>query len=1253
LDGGAGADKLIGGSGDDLYSVDVAGDVVTELAGEGTDTVWTSLATYTLTANVENLAYTGKAAFTGTGNVLDNIITGGHAGNKLDGGAGNDRLIGGDGADNLIGGLGDDTFIGASGKDIVDGGAGADLLQGLGNFADYVVTRPSLTDTVLTDGAGNVITARGVEHFAFADGDKTLAQVQDNIGSPGNDSLYGTDGNDMLNGGLGVDTLSGGVGDDTYVLFNAADAVLENAGEGVDLVQVALTAAGTYTLAANVENASVTAAASIAANLTGNSLDNVLTGNAAANTLTGGAGNDQLDGGTGADKLIGGSGDDLYLVDAAGDVVTELTGEGADTVWTSLATYTLTANVEHLAYTGKAAFTATGNALDNVIIGGNAGNKLDGGAGNDSLTGGNGADSLAGGLGDDTIAAGLGKDTIDGGTGNDVVQVAGNFASYKITRPSATDTVLTGQNGTVLTVRNVESFVFADGAKSLDDVQYNLVSAGNDKLYGGDGDDTLNGGTGADSMTGGLGNDSYVIDNTADKIVENADEGIDLAQVALTASNSTYALADGVENATVTSAATVAVNLTGNDLDNFLTANAAANTLTGGGGNDTLDGGAGADKLIGGIGDDLYIVDSAGDVVTEALNEGSDTVRTKLATYTLAANLETLVYTGVAAFTATGNALDNVIIGGNAGNKIDGGAGNDSLTGGNGADSLAGGLGDDTIAAGLGKDTVDGGAGIDVVQVLGDFASYKVSRPNAADTVLTGQNGSVLTIRNIEYMVFADGTKTLDEVQDNIVSVGNDRLRGTANADVLDGREGADTMEGGPGNDAYVLSGADDVVIEAANAGTDAVALAFAKAATYTMTANVENAAVLSAASVAVNIVGNELANWLTGNAAANSLAGGDGNDTLQGLGGADTLIGGAGDDIYILDGAASGAVVVESVGGGIDQVTTNLSSYRLPDNVENLFGRSQTGPLNFTGIGNALGNVLNASYSTSARLDGGAGNDTLVGGVGNDSLLGGDGDDRFEASPGKDTVDGGGGADTLVLGYPLGSAASFKVKQISASDIQLTDATGYSATVRGVETFVFSDITLTLEALTQNLHGIGTSSDVIAYGKTIVGTSGADNLAGGAGNDSIDGAGGVDTLTGGGGADAFIIPARGMATITDMVSGSDRIMLHFRDVKDALFLNAQTVSEPGTNLYGNLVIFTQKLASFSSVSVANLINSHKGSYDAGEQMICVLSTAADTAVYRFTSNGADNVVSAGELTQIAVLTGTPSTTVADYQFIV
>ena len=101
---------MIGGTGDDVYVIDAAGDVVTEHANEGIDTVQAAV-TYALSANVENLTLTGTAAINGTGNSGDNTIYGNTATNTLTGGGGNDMLNAGIGADSMAGGVGNDTFV--------------------------------------------------------------------------------------------------------------------------------------------------------------------------------------------------------------------------------------------------------------------------------------------------------------------------------------------------------------------------------------------------------------------------------------------------------------------------------------------------------------------------------------------------------------------------------------------------------------------------------------------------------------------------------------------------------------------------------------------------------------------------------------------------------------------------------------------------------------------------------------------------------------------------------------------------------------------------------------------------------------------------------------------------------------------------------------------------------------------------------------------------------------------------------------
>ena len=86
LDGSLGADTLQGGDGNDTYIVDDVGDVIIEASNAGVDSVRTSLVSYTLGANVENLIYTGTLNFTGTGNSLDNLLIGGSGSDSLSGG---------------------------------------------------------------------------------------------------------------------------------------------------------------------------------------------------------------------------------------------------------------------------------------------------------------------------------------------------------------------------------------------------------------------------------------------------------------------------------------------------------------------------------------------------------------------------------------------------------------------------------------------------------------------------------------------------------------------------------------------------------------------------------------------------------------------------------------------------------------------------------------------------------------------------------------------------------------------------------------------------------------------------------------------------------------------------------------------------------------------------------------------------------------------------------------------------------------
>lgn len=370
LDGSYYADTLLGGTGDDRYIVDNTGDVVTELAGEGTDTV-VSAVDYTLGDHVENLVLTAYAQ-NATGNALDNHIDGNSSPNTLVGGAGDDWINGGTDADNLYGGEGNDAmYVDHTGDVVIEqAGEGTDTVFSSITYAltDHVEKLVLIGDAAI-DGSGN---------------------TQDNhlLGNSAANTLTGGAGDDWIDGAAGADTLQGGVGDDLYFVDHSGDVVVELADEGRDTVVSSVS----YTLGDHVEKLVLVGDAM---NATGNALDNHLDGNSAANTLTGGAGNDWLNGAGGADTLVGGTGNDVYYVDNATDMVTELAGEGTDTVFSSI-DYTLGAHVEELVLIGDTAVTATGNALNNLLVGNSGNNTLAGGAGHDTyrLDRGFGADTI-------------------------------------------------------------------------------------------------------------------------------------------------------------------------------------------------------------------------------------------------------------------------------------------------------------------------------------------------------------------------------------------------------------------------------------------------------------------------------------------------------------------------------------------------------------------------------------------------------------------------------------------------------------------------------------------------------------------------------------------------------------------------------------------------------------------------------------------------------------------------------------------
>jgi Ca2+-binding RTX toxin-like protein len=502
---------LSGGVGDDNYFVDQASEAVVENPNEGTDTINSSI-NYNLVPNVENLTLVGSGNLQGYGNSLPNTITGNSGNNLINGQAGADVMVGGAGFDTYFvddpgdviienanegggmvfstanfalspnltilvlqgnadlqgyGNSGANTLFGNSGNNLLDGGAGADRMDGGAGNDTYFVDNAG--DTVHEAGnAGNDAIFSSVDFMLPPDVETLVLLGSADLQGTGSglaDSLFGNSGNNVLDGRQGADHMQGGAGDDTYFVDQALDQVFESPGEGTDTVL----SRAHFTLSANVENLTLQGSE----NLQG-------FGNNLANTLTGNAGHNLLDGGVGADTMIGGDGNDTYFVDNAGDMVVELSGQGTDTVFSSV-NYVLSVTVENLILQGSADLQGYGSSLSNVIYG-NSGNNL--------LDGGGGVDLMVGGAGDDTYFVDDPGDAAFevAGEGNDAVFSTANYGLSA----------------------DVETLVL-QGSADLQGYGNNQANT----LYGNAGNNLINGAGGADTMIGGLGNDTYFVDDPA------------------------------------------------------------------------------------------------------------------------------------------------------------------------------------------------------------------------------------------------------------------------------------------------------------------------------------------------------------------------------------------------------------------------------------------------------------------------------------------------------------------------------------------------------------------------------------------------------------------------------------------------------------------------------------------------------------------------------------------------------------------
>ncbi|MGH8618703.1 MAG: putative Ig domain-containing protein [Burkholderiales bacterium] len=1103
-------------------------------------------------ANLEIFGGDGADTFFGTdvndrilGRFGDDYLAGGkrrdqlygaEGDDTLDGGPGDDYLVGGGGRDTLLGGDGFDQLLDDAGANTFEGGRGNDLLRG--SQFDHDVYRFNLGDgqDVLIDRATPYAPNRIVLGTGITPGMLHFDGAFLHVGDAGDRIELVWTG---LEGGHPGSVVGEFAFEDGTVLsypeLLAATLMLPPVGtptEGSDFLRGG-------------------AAADAIDGLGGN--DSIV-GQGGDDTLAGGAGDDTLFGGDGADVLAGGAGNDTLQGERGGDTYLFGRGAGEDVLFENDPD---PANVDTVRF-GPDVIPAELDILRddrNVYI---------------------------------TLAGGADRLTILGW---------GDGQAHRIERFEFADgTVWTGEQLIDRSAFGVPDLVI-NGTAGADVL---MGGAGNDTLRGGAGNDVLDGGTGDDRLEGGTGDDAYVFGRgyghdvavDADPAAGNEDAvwlafGIAPEEVTLTRddTNVYLALPDGEQ-------LTLANWMLG-EADRIETIRFAMGTGVVWDSAEILDraiplpppgeglnGTAGDDVLFGTFQDDAMHGYAGQDIIYG--NEGHDTIDGGSGDDTLYGGTENdALYGGDGNDALYGEDGDDTLDGGAGADVLEGGAGADSLTGGAGADVLRGGAGGDTyhFGPGAGADVLfdpDATAGvIDRVVLEGGLTPAQVTAVRSLDDLVLTVDGTGdrLTVAawfigaayRVERFEFADGTVwTADAVTAMFPppapSEGDDALRGTEDADVIDALGGRDTVYGFGGDDSLAGGAGSDLLL--GGAGDDV----------------------------------------LLGGADADSLLGDAGADTLDGGAEGDYLQGGAGHDVYLLrrgeggdtlsqyGALASDADVVRFVDAASTELALERNYHDLSLQLDGqtftlsgIYDLAVTGGLHFefqdavvwtlaeaTARATFIEPPGHAFYGTPEddSIVGGEGADTIelyekndygYGGLGADLLLGGPGSDRLYGEGGDDTLDGGEyGAEFGVARDVLegGTGNDTYIMRPSTDEDTIVE---YDATAGNIDTLAITGGVLPAETFLRRdgndlvvalYHPVSPTGTVTLFNwwldeayqverisfddgtvwdtaaivaRFTVASEGNDQLDGGSGNDTIDGLGGNDLLSGKGGDDVLI----------------------------------------------------------------------------------------------------------------------------------
>ena len=1173
--GGAGADTIVTGDGNDL----IAGDM-RDISGvaQGLQDYYVALPQHMHGADTIYAGAGDDQVIAGGG---DDTVYGGDGADRIWGDddqlttftpSGNDIVFAGNGADTVVGGEGSDRIYGESGDDTLNGGGGDDLIEG-GSGADKIWGMEG--DDRANGGAGN---------------DVIWGQV-------GNDSLDGGAGDDEVQGGEGNDVVSGGEDNDT--LFGQAGSDVLRGGSGDDWVQDALNADSSdqNSLYGNDGEDTVIAGLGEDSLYGGDGDDHVqagagsdfLDGGSGSDALLGQEGNDTLSGGRGSDYLFGHSGNDTYQFSAGDglDFLRDTSGsnkiEFGGGVYRPYVKIQQTENRTYLSY----------GVGDTVVMDNNSFLKLS----DASLS-----DGRVLSKGDLQELALEGRERQ--GRRVSGVMRNGSYLGQSIDQFSWFGGQLIGHNSSSGTFDLSNQAAWSQGVTSLTGpITYYTDADGNvmSSVAGADGSPQVPVGAVEQHVLWPDGSTTTTDANAVneDSVLSDPDAENSAPEGAAGDSNGVSS-DDEVINGT--EAGDVLDGESGNDL------------VRGYGGDDTLDGGAGNDLLFGAEGNDALSGGSGDDIISGG--DGADSI-----------------HGGDGVDTMQGDGGDDEVTGGSGDDLLTGGVGNDSLDGGAGSDTyfFSAGDGADVIehlstSNGTDKLRFENGISPDDVSVLRNENDLLLTVGNDGDqvTVKGFFEGDGLTYKAIDEVVFSgdvswdvDHIKSLalvgTESSDNLIGYGSDDaihglggdddLSGNAGSDELSGGAGNDRLEGGLGDDRYhynlgdgfdtIIDGSGEQNVVSFGEGIDRETLDLKRVdddlkilvdgsggvlLRYFFSESNANFSRIELADGESLSASDLKAMVLIGDDASEEIAGYDTDDLIDGGGGNDTLVGRGGNDVYYFE-SGDGSDVIrnsDSDEASVDRIVLgdgiapgNVALERSNDDLVLNYGANDQLTISDFFVEEAdssagidavefsdgtvwstqdlLAKVLIGAESDDV-LAGYSSDDVLVGGQGQDSLSGGSGDDvyRFSKGDGGDSVYDASGHDQIEFTDVDANEVvvrregdHLRITIPSSGDSVLVehqfDNTDTSAQITSLETVEFADgvswsfgdlIAEAVEGTNGDDVIDGFSSDETINGGAgaddIYGHEGADFISGGAGNDELDGGDGQDQIFGGIGEDVL-----------------------------------------------------------------------------------------------------------------------------------